>query len=72
MKFIEIDYDKAHSIVNSNKNLFWDGWDIIEYRYNPDAIYSNDARFINGKWAFVKTYKPNANGWKVPDKYGNR
>ena len=72
MKFINVNYDDAHRIVESNKNLIWDGWNIIEYKYDTEAIYSPNARRINGKWASIKIYKPYKNGWSVPNRYAIR
>jgi hypothetical protein len=69
MKFVNVNYEQAHNIVSSNKNLMWDGWNMIEYRYDADAPYTVDARFINGKWAKIRIYKPDSSGWRVPQKY---
>lgn len=69
MKTININYDNAHKIVDNNKNLLWNGWDIVEFRKNPEAIYNKNAMFINGTWCSVNIYKPGKDGWKVPEKY---
>lgn len=64
-----INYEQAHKIVDKNKNLMWIGWDIIEYKYDNDAIYNKNAMIINGRWAKINRYSPDKNGWKVPDRY---
>lgn len=67
-----INYDEAHKIVDNNKNLFWIGWDIVEYKKDPDSIYKKNAMYINNTWCSVNIYKPNNNGWRVPEKYVKR
>lgn len=69
---ININYEQAHKVVDSNKNLMWIGWDIIEYRYDNDAMYEKNSMRINGRWAKIKTYSLDNAGWKVPDKYALR
>lgn len=72
MSFTTIDYDEAHKVVDSNKNLFWDGWTIVDWKPFKDAIYKKNGMFRNGKWGVAKTYKPEKDGWKVPAKYVGR
>ena len=64
-----IDYDTAHKIVESNNNLFWNGWDIIDWKANPDGFYKKNGMFLNGRWGITRKYSPGSNGWKVPSKY---
>lgn len=64
-----IDYDTAHVVVERNQSLFWDGWDIVEWRPSKDAFYKKNAMFRNGRWGLAKRYSPGNNGWKVPSKY---
>lgn len=64
-----IDYNTAHKVVDSNRNLFWDGWDIVEWKPNRDALYKKNGMFRNGRWGVAKRFTPGSNGWKVPVKY---
>lgn len=64
-----VDYDKAHKIVESNKNLFWDGWTIVDWKPMKDGFYKRNGMFRNGSWGVAKKYTPGANGWKVPARY---
>lgn len=64
-----IDYNAAHSIVESNSNLFWDGWTIVDWKPSRDGIYKKNGMFYNGKWGVARRYTPGSNGWKVPVKY---
>lgn len=63
------DYDLAHDVVAKNKNLFWDGWTIVEFKNNPDAVTYKNGMFRNGKWGATKRFEPTRDGWKVPKRY---
>ena len=62
-------YEYAHQIVDSNKNLSWDGWNILEVKESLSAEYKPDGKLINGKWHYVKSFNLTENGWEVPTKY---
>lgn len=64
-----VDYDAAHAIVDSNKNLFWDGWTIVDWKPLKDGFYKKNGMFRNGMWGVARKYYPGSNGWKVPSKY---
>lgn len=56
------------NIVDSNSNLYWEGWDVVEIKsFGSQAALNKNARFVNGKWAKVKVYSPDQRGWKVPE-----
>ena len=71
MNFINASYDKAHAIVNNNKNLFWNGWEIVEVRRDADAIFNKYGIFHKGAWhKVVRRVSVDSDGmWKVPVKY---
>lgn len=69
MSLVSVDYDRAHSIVDSNYSLFWDGWTIVEWKPYKDAFYKKNGLFRNGKWGVARRYEPSDIGWKVPAKY---
>lgn len=62
-------YNYAHKIVEANKSLSWDGWNIVEFKPNADAFYMQDGIFKNSKWGTVKTFPLTENGWEVPKRY---
>ena len=71
MKTVEVDYDTIHKIVDSNRNLHWDGWSVVETKRDADAIFTKSAMFRDGQWLRVtRTTNVSQNGtWKVPQKY---
>ena len=71
MNFINANYDKAHAIVNNNKNLFWNGWEIVEVRRDVDAVFNKYGIFHKGAWHKVmRRIAVDSDGiWKVPVKY---
>lgn len=64
-----ITYDQAHDIVENNKSLYWDGWDILEFKKDNSAEYHPKGVRKNGVWGYVKRYSPNDEGWRLPKKY---
>lgn len=63
------DYDIAHKVVNRSNNLFWDGWTIVEFKPNQDAVTYKNAMFRKGKWGITKKFEPTRDGWMVPKRY---
>jgi hypothetical protein len=62
-------YEYAEKIVNENKNLSWEGWNILEVTPSNNAEFNKEGKIIDGNWAFVKTYQLTESGWEVPKKY---
>jgi hypothetical protein len=66
---IKIDYDTAHSIVENNSNLFWDGWNIVDWKADTLGEMSKDGMLKDGRWGTYKIYPLDKDGWDVPSKY---
>ena len=62
-------YDYAHRIVESNKFLTWNGWDIVEVKPNAGAQFKENGALINGVWHYTETFPVPEKGWEVPNKY---
>jgi hypothetical protein len=56
-------------IVSKNKNLVWDGWDVIDLKESDIAKTSPKGIRVKDKWYLHKRYSPNKNGWDIPNKY---
>jgi hypothetical protein len=56
-------------IVNKNKNLIWNGWDVIDLKESEIARTSPVGIRVKDKWYLHRTYKPGRNGWDIPNKY---
>jgi hypothetical protein len=56
-------------IVSKNKNLVWDGWDILDLKETDMAKTSTKGIRIKEKWYIHKRYSPNRNGWEIPNRY---
>lgn len=61
--------DQMEQIVSSQKNLFWDGWTVVERTPNKEAMMDPKGVFINGNWYIQKRFVPSRDGWKIPNKY---
>jgi hypothetical protein len=56
-------------IVSKNSNLMWDGWNVIDLKESNMAKTSPIGIRVKDKWYLHKVYKPNINGWDIPNKY---
>ena len=61
--------EKMESIVQSNKSLSWDGWNVVELVKSNSAVYKNNGALVNGSWYFKNVYSPDRSGWRIPKKY---
>lgn len=66
------DLDQMEKVVSSNKQLSWDGWDVLHRHESKRASVSKDGVFVNNKWYMQKRYKPSTNGWDIPDRYAQK
>jgi hypothetical protein len=56
-------------IVQKNKNLIWDGWNIIDLKKSEIGRTSpNGIRFKN-EWYLHRVYEVTKKGWDIPNKY---
>lgn len=60
--------DRMEEIVAKNKWLKWDGWTVINYRYDPMGWSKKNGAFYKGKWYTVSRYEPTGHGWEIPNK----
>lgn len=70
MKYVTLDYDTAHAVVEQNRFLSWDGYDIVTRRKSPNGFSDKRGRFVNNEWWIEFRYPLRNDGsWKVPDIY---
>jgi hypothetical protein len=62
-------YAYAHKIVEKSPLLYWEGWDIVEFKPNPDAYFMLNGIFKNFRWGTKKVFKVTSEGWDVPNYY---
>ncbi len=60
--------DKMELIVKKNKELKWDGWDVIHFYPSEKARTSKFGARINGKWCMVRRFVITEKGWEIPTK----
>lgn len=56
-------------IVASNKNLFWDGWTVVNKARSLKGMSSVDGARINNEWYILTRYEPSRSGWSIPDRF---
>lgn len=59
--------DKMEKIVRRQKNLIWDGYDVLLLVRHPNPVVYKDARFINGKWFRTNRIPLTRQGWELPN-----
>lgn len=59
--------DQMETIVDSQKDLFWEGWDVVRYTKSAKSIYSSDGAFRNGEWYKKSVFPITEQGWKLPN-----
>jgi hypothetical protein len=61
--------EAMESIVRKNRNLRWDGWNVIDLKKSDIARTSPQGIRVNGEWYLHKVYEVNQQGWDIPNKY---
>jgi hypothetical protein len=61
--------EAMESIVKKNRNLRWDGWNVIDLKRSDIARTSPQGIRVNGEWYLHKVYAVGSNGWDIPNKY---
>jgi len=64
--------ETMEDIVRNNKNLYWDGWTVVNFYHSDKARTSKHGSLVNGKWAMIKRFVPDRNGWNIPEKIAGR
>lgn len=60
--------EQMETIVENNKFLTWDGWDVIDSKLDPTGWMNKNGAFIKGKWYIQKRYSISERGWDIPNK----
>lgn len=61
--------DKMESIVKKNRELSWDGWDVLDRKPSYTAWRSKDGVFHKGRWFLQRKYELTEEGWHIPKKF---
>lgn len=62
------DLNEMEKIVSANKNLYWDGWTVINFFTSDSARTNKNGAIINGKWCITKRIEPTRDGWNISDR----
>jgi hypothetical protein len=61
--------EQMEEIVNNNKTLSWDGWNVVELTKSKSAVFKTDGAYVDGSWYIKNIFSPNRDGWRIPNKY---
>jgi hypothetical protein len=64
--------EQMEGIVDSNRDLFWDGWDVVKYKNNPSSQFHKSGAFRNGQWYSKSTFPLTEKGWSIPNSIGGK
>lgn len=69
MKLIPIDETQANELTR-NRNIRWEGWDLLIWSPNPHAEMQVRGAFNDGRWGIMNRVTVGTDGkWRVPAKY---
>ncbi len=60
--------EQMEQIVYKNKNLFWDGWTVVNKYKSEKAKTSKYGIYINNSWYMSQRFEPSRNGWDIPER----
>jgi hypothetical protein len=61
--------EKMETIVNNNKTLSWDGYDVLYSVKTEKARTSPQGVRIGSSWFIQKRYTLSRDGWDIPTKF---
>lgn len=61
--------EQMEQLVQNNKPLSWDGWNVVELTKLNSAVFRTDGVFVNGSWYIKNIFSPDRDGWRIPNKY---
>jgi hypothetical protein len=61
--------EQMEKIVSSNKNLYWDGWTVVNRFQSDKGRTSKNGVLVNSKWHLQQRFVPDRNGWDIPQKF---
>jgi hypothetical protein len=59
--------EQMENIVNSRKDLEWDGWNVIKYKNSPSAQFNKSGAFRKGEWYAKSIFPLTEKGWSIPN-----
>ena len=61
---------EMQEIMNSRDDLEWDGWNVVKYTKNKNAMYSTDGAYVRGVWMKKRVFPLTQDGWYLPNYIG--
>lgn len=68
-----LSYADADNWVDQSRfDAFWDGWNIVIWKPNPNGATNKKGMFRKGRWGIADRYSVKSDGtWRIPTKYAN-
>lgn len=61
--------EQMETIVENNKSLLWDGWNVKEITPSTTGWTKPNGMFRNNEWFIQKQYNLRYDGWDIPNKF---
>jgi hypothetical protein len=61
--------EQMETIVENNKSLLWDGWNVKEITPSPTGWMKPSGVFRKGSWFVQRYYNLKYDGWDIPNKF---
>jgi hypothetical protein len=60
--------EKMEKIVKRNRELMWDGWNVIHFYPSDKARTSKFGMRIKDRWCISRRFELTEKGWEIPSK----
>lgn len=60
--------EQMESIVRKNKQLSWQGWDVVQSFIAPTGYLQKNGAYIEGRWYTQRRFNITSKGWEFPEK----
>ncbi len=61
--------EQMEEIVKKNRELFWDGWTVVQSYPNKVGWRYPNGALVRNRWHVQKRFEPTEAGWNIPRKY---
>lgn len=61
--------EKMEDVVRKNKDLKWDGWDVVHSYPSNKGRTSPWGMRVGSKWFLQKRFPVTEKGWEIPNRF---
>jgi hypothetical protein len=57
-------------IISSREDLEWDGWNVVKYSKQSNAMFHKNGSYKDGQWMKKNIFLLTEKGWEIPNSIG--